>query len=200
MERIPLTKIERAAFVAAAARWEGYIEKATHDATKYDDKTANPGMNNFNRFSRRFDNIVFDGKRNKDGYPWCAAFVFSSLYDALHAAKHGGNYPALDEKPDPQTVQRISQALGADDFKYLAGVAQWTRLLPQTETPEAGNLIVFLSPHGKPIHIGIVKDFGGGKVLTVEGNTSAAGSGVDPNGGCCAAKVRKAENVVFLKL
>lgn len=200
MERIPLTKTERAALVAAASRWEGYLEKDTHDVSQYESKTANPGMNNFNRFSRRFDNIVFGGKRNKDGYPWCAAFVFSSIYDALFAAKHGGNYPKLDDRPDPDTVQRLEQALGTDDFNYLAGVAQWMRLLPKTATPEAGNLIVFLSPHGKPIHIGIVKDYGGGKALTVEGNTSAAGSGVDPNGGCCAAKVRKAENVVFLEL
>lgn len=200
MERIPLTKTERAAFVAAASRWEGYLEKATRDVSKYDDKTANAGMNNFNRFSRRFDNIVFGGKKAKDGFPWCAAFVFSSLYDALFAAKHGGRYPALDEKPDPQTVQRLSQVLGTDDFKYLAGVVQWTRILPRTGTPEAGDLIVFLSPHGKPIHIGIVKGAGGGKVLTVEGNTSAEGSGVDPNGGCCTAKTRKAENVLFLGL
>lgn len=200
MERIPLTKIERAALVTAASRWEGYLEKASIDVSQYESKTANTGMNNFNRFSRRFDNIVFGGRRNKDGYPWCAAFVFSSLYDALFAAKHGGGYPKLDDKPDEAVVRRIGQALGTDDFKYLAGVAQWMRLLPQTATPEAGNLIVFLSPHGKPIHIGIVKGFTGGKALTVEGNTSAAGSGVDPNGGCCAAKVRKVENVVFLKM
>lgn len=200
MERIPLKKIERVALVAAASRWEGYLEKDTRDVSQYESKTANPGMNNFNRFSRRFDNIVFGGRRNKDGFPWCAAFVFSSLYDALFAALHGGNYPKLDDTPDAAVVHRLEQALGTDDFKCLAGVAQWVRLLPMTATPEAGNLIVFLSPHGKPIHIGIVKDLVGGKVLTVEGNTSANGSGVDPNGGCCTAKVREAKNVVFLKL
>lgn len=200
MERIPLTKKEKAMLAAAAARWEGYLEKATRDVSQYDSKTANPGKNNFNRFSRRFDNVVFGGKLAKDGYPWCATFVFSSLYDALFAAKHGGSYPGLEDKKDPQTVQRLEQALGADDFKYLAGVVHWTRLLPKTETPEPGDLIVFLSPHAKPIHIGIVTGCCGGKVCTIEGNTSASGTAVDPNGGCCAKKMRKAENVLFLKL
>ena len=200
MERIPLTKAEKAMFVAAASRWEGYLEKETRDVSQYDSKTANPGMNNYNRFSRRFDNVVFGGKPAKDGYPWCATFVFSSLYDALFAAKHGGKYPSLEEKPDPQTVQRLEQALGADDFKYLAGVVQWTRILPRTATPEPGDLIVFLSKHARPIHIGIVVDYAKGKVCTIEGNTSAAGTEVDPNGGCCAKKIRKDENVLFLKL
>lgn len=187
-------------FVAAASRWEGYLEKATHDVSQYENKTANPGRNNFNRFSRRFDNVVFGGRLAKDGYPWCATFVFSSLYDALFAAIHDGKFPGLDEKPDQQTAHRLSQVLGTGDFNNLAGVVQWTRLLPKTAAPGPGDLVVFLSPHSRPIHIGIVIDCGGGKVFTIEGNTSAAGSAVDPNGGCCAKKTRKAENVLFLKL
>lgn len=60
--------------VIATARAEiGYLEKATN--SQLDDKTANAGDKNWNKFAAFLDNlgVVYNGKKN--GYAWCDIFV-----------------------------------------------------------------------------------------------------------------------------
>ena len=60
--------------VIRTARAEiGYLEKATNSHLQ--DKTANAGYNNWNKFAAFLDdlNVVYNGKKN--GYEWCDCFV-----------------------------------------------------------------------------------------------------------------------------
>jgi surface antigen len=67
-----------------------------------------------------------------------------------------------------------------------------------SEKPHAGDFVVYLKD-GKPYHIGIVEAVNSdGTFTTIEGNTSATGSNVEPNGGAVARKTRRVKNVVFL--
>ena len=66
-----MTAIDR---VLATARSEiGYIEKATN--SQLEDKTANPGSNNWNKFAAFLDSlgVVYNGAKN--GYAWCDCFA-----------------------------------------------------------------------------------------------------------------------------
>ena len=66
-----MTAIDR---VLATARNEiGYIEKATN--SQLEDKTANPGSNNWNKFAAFLDSlgVVYNGAKN--GYAWCDCFA-----------------------------------------------------------------------------------------------------------------------------
>lgn len=50
----------------------GYIEKATN--SQLDDKTANPGNNNYTKYAGDLDALgVYNGRKN--GYAWCDMFV-----------------------------------------------------------------------------------------------------------------------------
>ena len=58
----------------ATARAEiGYIEKDTN--AQLDDKTANAGDGNWNKYARELDalGVVYNGKKN--GYAWCDIFT-----------------------------------------------------------------------------------------------------------------------------
>ena len=60
--------------VIETARAEiGYLEKATN--YQLNDKTANAGYNNWNKFAAFLDDlgVVYNGKKN--GYSWCDCFV-----------------------------------------------------------------------------------------------------------------------------
>ena len=60
--------------VIKTARAEiGYLEKATN--SQLNDKTANAGYNNWNKFAAFLDDleVVYNGKKN--GYAWCDCFV-----------------------------------------------------------------------------------------------------------------------------
>ncbi len=62
-----MTPVQR---VLATARSEnGYLEKATN--AQLEDKTANAGYNNWNKFAACLDDleVVYNGKKN--GYAWC---------------------------------------------------------------------------------------------------------------------------------
>lgn len=65
-----MTAVER---VIARARGElGYIEKASRK--ELDDKTANAGNKNWNKYARDLDELgIYNGKKN--GYDWCDVFA-----------------------------------------------------------------------------------------------------------------------------
>ena len=131
----------------ATARAEiGYIEKDTN--AQLDDKTANAGDGNWNKYARELDalGVVYNGKKN--GYAWCDIFT------------------------DWCFIQTFGLELGL-------------QLLCQAKN---GDQIFFTNDGGKTMyHTGIVEKVAGGRVYTIEGNTSSA-AGVVANGGCVRDK------------
>lgn len=168
-----MTPIER---VIAAARVEiGYLEKATN--AQLEDKTANAGSANWNKFAAFLDNlgVVYNGKKN--GYAWCDIFVdwcfittfgldlgMALLCQAFNGLGAGCTYSA----------------------KYFKDRGQFHK-----SNPQPGDQIFFTNDGGKSsYHTGLVVDVKGGKVYTIEGNTSSL-AGVVPNGGCVRDKSYK---------
>lgn len=165
-----MTPVER---VIAAARAEiGYLEKATN--SQLEDKTANAGSNNWNKFAAFLDNlgVVYNGKKN--GYAWCDIFVdwcFITTFGLELGMK---------------LLCQAYSGLGAGctySLKYYKDKGQFF-----SSNPKAGDQIFFTNDGGKTsYHTGLVVDVKGGKVYTIEGNTSSL-AGVVPNGGCVRDK------------
>lgn len=165
-----LPAVER---VLATARAEiGYIEKETN--AQLDDKTANAGDGNWNKYARDLDalGVVYNGKKN--GYAWCDIFVdwcFIQTFGLELALK---------------LLRQAKNGVGAG----CTGSANYYKQRGQFHTsgPQAGDQIFFTKDGGKSFyHTGIVEKVSGGRVYTIEGNTSSA-AGVVENGGCVRDK------------
>ena len=168
-----MTPVER---VIAAARAEiGYLEKASN--SQLEDKTANAGDKNWNKFAAFLDNlgVVYNGKKN--GYAWCDIFV-----DWCFITTFGLDLGMA-------LLCQAFSGLGAGctySMKYFKDKGQF-----YTSNPQPGDQIFFTNDGGKTsYHTGLVVDVKGGKVYTVEGNTSSL-AGVVPNGGCVRDKSYK---------
>lgn len=165
-----MTPVER---VIATARVEiGYLEKASN--AQLNDKTANAGDKNWNKFAAFLDNlgVVYNGKKN--GYAWCDIFV-----DWCFITTFGLDLGMA-------LLCQAFSGLGAGctySMKYYKDKGQF-----HTSNPKAGDQIFFTNDGGKTsYHTGMVVDVKGGRVYTIEGNTSSA-AGVVPNGGCVRDK------------
>lgn len=165
-----MTPVER---VIATARAEiGYLEKATN--SQLEDKTANAGDKNWNKFAAFLDNlgVVYNGKKN--GYAWCDIFV-----DYCFIVTFGLELGMA-------LLCQAFSGLGAGctySMKYYKDKGQFF-----TSNPKAGDQIFFTDDGGKTsYHTGLVVDNKGGRVYTIEGNTSSL-AGVVPNGGCVRDK------------
>lgn len=164
-----MTPAER---VIATARAEiGYLEKASN--AQLDSRIANAGDRNFTKYARDLDALGFyDGKKN--GYPWCDVFVDWCLVQTF------GLEPAL---------KMTGQKLGC----YGAGCtmsASYYRAMGRffKSDPQPGDQIFFSKDGGKTsYHTGLVERVQGGRVFTIEGNTSSA-EGVVENGGAVRDK------------
>lgn len=168
-----MTPVER---VIATARAEiGYLEKATN--AQLDSKTANAGDKNWNKFAAFLDNlgVVYNGKKN--GYAWCDIFV-----DWCFITTFGLELGMA-------LLCQAFSGLGAGctySMKYFKDKGQFI-----TSNPQPGDQIFFTNDSGKTsYHTGLVVDVKGGKVYTIEGNTSSL-AGVVPNGGCVRDKSYK---------
>lgn len=162
--------------VIAAARAEiGYLEKATN--AHLEEKTANAGDKNWNKFAAFLDNlgVVYNGKKN--GYDWCDIFV-----DWCFITTFG-----LDL--GMRLLCQKFKGLGAGctySMRYYKNSGQFF-----TGNPKPGDQIFFTNDKGATsYHTGLVADVRGGFVYTVEGNTSSL-KGVVPNGGCVRDKSYK---------
>lgn len=107
-----------------------------------------------------------------DGTAWCCQFVWW-VFNKANASKlfYDGKKTAW-----VPTVR-----------KYYTSIGKW---IPRgSGNPKSGDLIIFgrKETADSGTHIGIVTKISGGKVYTVEGNTSAK-TGVDSNGGSVAQK------------
>ena len=157
----------------ATARAEiGYIEKDTN--AQLDDKTANAGDGNWNKYARELDalGVVYNGKKN--GYAWCDIFTDWCFIQTF------GLELGL------QLLCQAKKGVGAG----CSGSANYYKQKGQFHTsgPQPGDQIFFTNDGGKTMyHTGIVEKVAGGRVYTIEGNTSSA-AGVVANGGCVRDK------------
>lgn len=164
-----LNAVER--LIATARAEVGYLEKATN--SQLDDKTANPGKNNWTKYARDLDKSgCYNGPKN--GYAWCDMFVDwcfrqtfgEELIHKMTFQPHGG--------------------YGAGCTSSAGYYKQAGRFFKSG--PKPGDQIFFTNDGGKSSsHTGIVVAVDGSKVYTIEGNTSSV-AGVVANGGCVREK------------
>lgn len=158
--------------LATAQAEIGYLEKATN--AQLDDKTANAGANNWTKFARDLDNLgdVFNGRKN--GYDWCGVFVTWCFVQTF--GKELGQ--KLLCQPSKSLAAGVRYAAN-----YFKNKGQF-----HTSNPQPADQIFFYgSTTDVWQHTGIVEKVEGGKVYTIEGNTTGA-SGVVYNGGGVARK------------
>ena len=143
----------------------GYLEKKS--ASQLDDKTANAGSGNFTKYARDLYKAgYYNG--NKQAVAWCSVFV-----DWCHYMASGKN-KALAQRTSCQLGDCGASCTFSRNYYKAAG--QFV-----TENPQPGDQIYF-GTGNSATHTGIVTKVSGGRVYTVEGNTSAK-SGVVANGG-----------------
>ena len=190
--------------IKSAAGWIGYLEKYTRDYSLYENNKAGAGLNNWTRFGRLADIVLYGADRRvKDGYPWCAMFLLAVLYE-MKAGRQDCTAPAGTMPIDAEARRWVAEAVNEGrPMTWHAGVAAWLQSYRHryavSQHPHAGDFVVYLDKNGKPYHIGIVESVdGGGYFTTIEGNTSAKGEGVEANGGAVARKKRKNFQCVFL--
>lgn len=199
-----MTQNEKDLMLKTAAGWIGYLEKYTRDYSLYERKTQGAGLNNWTRFGRLADIVLYGADRRvKDGYPWCAMFILAILYE-MKAGRQDCTAPAGTMTIDAEARRWVAEAVNEGrPMTWHAGVAAWLQSYRHryavSQHPHAGDFVVYLDKNGKPYHIGIVESVdGGGYFTTIEGNTSAKGDGVEANGGAVARKKRKNFQCVFL--
>lgn len=199
-----MTQGEKDLMLKTAAGWIGYLEKYTRDYSLYERKTQGAGLNNWTRFGRLADIVLYGADRRvKDGYPWCAMFLLAILYE-MKAGRQDCTQAAGTMAVDAEARRWVAEAVNEGrPLTWHAGVAAWLQSYRHryavSQQPHAGDFVVYLDKSGKPYHIGIVESVdGGGYFTTIEGNTSAKGEGVEANGGAVARKKRKNFQCVFL--
>lgn len=160
-----MTAVER--LITTARAEIGYIEKETN--AQLDNKAANAGGGNWNKYARDLDSlgVVYNGKKN--GYAWCDIFVdwcFIQTFGLELGMK---------------LLCQAKKGLGAGctySANYYKQKGQF-----HTSAPQPGDQIFFTKDGSKTsYHTGLVVDVKGGKVYTIEGNTSST-PGVVENGG-----------------
>lgn len=158
--------------VIKTARAEiGYLEKDTN--SQLNDKTANAGYNNWNKFAAFLDdlNVVYNGKKN--GYAWCDCFVdYCFIYTfGLELGM------AMTFQPKKGAGAGCTYSMG-----YYKKAGRFFK------DPQPGDQIFFTNDGGaSSYHTGLVEKVEDGRVYTIEGNTSSQ-PGVVPNGGAVQDK------------
>ena len=164
-EEIKMNKNEAIAkLVDCAMSQVGYLEKRSN--AQLDDKTANAGSANWNRYARDIDSKYpnfYNGKKN--GYSWCDIFVDWCFIECF------GYEKALKMLYQPTKSTGAGCQYSADYYR---------RNNAFFKQPQVGDQ-VFFGDYGNEGHTGIVIAVAGSVVTTVEGNTSG-GYGVDSNG------------------
>ena len=164
-EEIKMNKNEAIAkLVDCAMSQVGYLEKRSN--AQLDDKTANAGSNNWNKYARDIDNKYpnfYNGKKN--GYSWCDIFVDWCFIECF------GYEKAL------KMLYQPTKSTGAG-CSYSAGFYRAHNAFYRQ--PQVGDQ-VFFGDYGNEGHTGIVVAVNGNVITTVEGNTSG-GYGVESNG------------------
>lgn len=169
---------DRSKAIQIATREIGYLEKSAaaykKDPGVLDQKTAGAGYDNYTKYGRDMHRVypsVMDLHA-----PWCDAFVDWCFYTAYGIA--------------------TAKSLLAGDFDdyTVASAGMYAKHGALDKKPEVGAQI-FFTRNGQIsgcYHTGLVIAVAadGKTVTTIEGNTSATGSGIEANGGAVAKKVR----------
>ncbi len=173
--KVPITGDNRTDLLAIALSQLGYQEGASNGA--FSGEVS--GGQNYVEFSYNMGDLGL-GYGGSD-YPWCASFVSWCLYQshctdqATHkdlGRNHVGDYNYIWK--EISCSQWVRQLKGAGYYKYSAYEGG-------SYTPKYGDLVFFQNSKGVA-HIGICLYTSGGRIYTVEGNTSDA-SGLEANGG-----------------
>lgn len=142
--------------VSLATAEVGYAEKKTN--AQLDNKTANAGSNNWNKYAdcidKRYPNF-YNGKKN--GYDWCDIFVDYIFITAF------GYTDALRLLCQPEKSYGAGCTSSYNYFNTKKRISK---------TPSVGAQIFFTKNNKTCYHTGIVVKVSGGKVYTVEGNSS----------------------------
>lgn len=169
---------DRNKVIAIAIAETGYLEKSKSAYQKNPDilneKTAGAGRDNYTKYGKEMHEIypsVMDFPA-----PWCDCFVDWCFYKTYGAATAKS---LLDGNFDDYTV---------------ASAEMYAKHNALDKKPEVGSQI-FFTKNGKAsgcYHTGLVVAVAadGKTVTTIEGNTSAIGTNIEPNGGCVARKTR----------
>lgn len=154
-----MSEIEKILQIANAE--VGYLEKLSN--SNLEDKTANAGDKNYTKYASDMDNLdVYNGKKN--GYAWCNVFIDWCFVQAFGT--------------DRARELLIGWSAGCtQDYNWFKNKGQ------VVSEPQAGDLIFFSNLS----HVGIVENVIGGRVYTIEGNTSNAAELI-VNGGTVAKK------------
>ena len=171
-------RFDRRQVIKIATAEVGYLEKSTaaykKDPGILDQKTAGAGYDNWTKYGRDMHRI----------YPsvmdlhaaWCDAFVDWCFYRAYGIS----------------TAKNL--LCGTFDDYTVASAQAYARHNALDKKPEVGAQIFFTRNGAVSgcYHTGLVIAVAsdGKTVTTIEGNTSATGSGIEANGGCVAKKVR----------
>lgn len=165
-----MSAVER--LLATAQAEEGYLEKASN--AQLDSKTGNAGRGNWTKYAADLDalGVVYNGKKN--GFDWCDIFVDWCFIKAF----------GLETAIKLLCQEKRGAGAGCTySARYYKNKGRF-----YTSGPKPGDQIFFTKDAGKTFyHTGIVERVSGGRVYTIEGNTSSA-SGVVENGGCVARK------------
>lgn len=164
-----MTAVQR---VLKVARSEiGYLEKATN--AQLEDKTANAGYNNWNKFAAFLDGLKTVYNFPKNGYAWCDIFV-DYCFIRTFGLELG---MAMTFQPQKGEGAGCTYSMG-----YYKKAGRFFK------DPQPGDQIFFTNDGGaSSYHTGLVEKVGDGRVYTIEGNTSSA-AGVVPNGGAVRDK------------
>lgn len=137
----------------------GYLEKAS--SNQLDSKTANAGSGNFTKYAR-------DLYPSLQGQPWCDMFVDWCMVQAYGKSE-------------------AKRLLCGGFSAYTPTSAEYYRSEGRFHSsPQVGDQI-FFRDSSRICHTGLVYKVSGGRVYTIEGNTSGA-SGLVANGGGVAKK------------
>lgn len=157
-----MTREEAINKVLSIAKAEvGYKEKRTN--SQLDDKTANAGANNYNKFARDLDNLgYYNGRKNIGSQgEWCDIFVDWCFWKAF------GN-------DDPANLSLCQKILYQPPKSTGAGTYYSAQFFKKNNAwytkPEPGDQIFF--DYGKGIaHTGLVERVTDYYVFTIEGNS-----------------------------
>ncbi len=173
--RVPITGDGRTDVLAIALSQLGYQEGAANGS--FSGEVS--GRNNYVEFSYNLGEFGL-GYGGSD-FPWCASFVSWCLYQSRNTDQntwrdlgryHVGDYEYIWK--EISCSQWVRQLKGAGYYKY-------SKYEGGSYTPKYGDLVFFQNSNGVA-HIGICVYVSGGRIYTVEGNTSDS-SGLEANGG-----------------
>lgn len=198
-----MTQEEINNMLSIADSWVGYREKSSCNHEAYESMEGMAGYGNFTRFGRIAD-LVMNGedKRVKDGYPWCAMFIISCLYESKAGRV---DTTAATITLDEAAAEFVKNVFGGYyPLKMMAGVANIYRagvyLNRIGKEPKRGDFVIYIDDKGHTYHIGIVERVKGSTITTIEGNTSGKVSAIVANGGCVArCERRKCTKTIFFK-